>query len=213
MPQLFPSGTNTVLRTIVVAAVAFGAVVTFAVWAFARTPAATGQYRAYRQPVPFSHPLHVNGLKIDCRYCHAGAERTAMAGLPPTQACVPCHLDSLINTDLFAPIRASIKNGQPIPWQRVTSVPDFVYFNHAVHVRTGVRCESCHGPVNMMATVYQAAPLTMEWCLQCHRNPTPFLRNPDNVTKMGYQPQPGEGDDVQKRNSVHAPTNCSTCHR
>jgi len=213
MPQLFPSGTNTVLRTIVAAAVAFGAVVTFAVWAFARTPAATGQYRAYRQPVPFSHPLHVNGLKIDCRYCHVGAERAAMAGLPPTQACVPCHLDSLINADLFAPIRASIKNGQPIPWQRVTRVPDFVYFNHAVHVRTGVSCESCHGPVNMMATVYQAAPLTMEWCLQCHRAPERYMAIRDAAVTGWTRGDRQRGAVVAARYDVQQLTSCTTCHR
>src|SRR5919108_4741524 len=135
MPQLFTRRADIILRTVLVSFAALVIVIPTALWAWARSPAATGQYQVRRQPIPFAHPLHVNGLKIDCRYCHTGAERTAIAGLPPTQACVPCHWDSVLQSNLFAPLRASLATGRPIPWQRVTNVPDFVFFNHAAHAR------------------------------------------------------------------------------
>jgi hypothetical protein len=111
------------------------------------------------------------------------------------------------------PIRQAFAEDEPVHWTRVHDLPDYVYFNHSAHVNAAVGCESCHGRIDQMVKVYQAKPLTMEWCLGCHRNPVPFLRNPENVTKMGYQPQPGEGEDVRKKNDVNPPTNCSTCHR
>ena len=141
-----------------------------ALFAWARTPAATGQYASVSQPIPFSHPVHVNGLRISCLYCHAGAERTATAGLPPTRACVACHSSLWLGSPPFEPVRRSLREGTPIQWQRVTSVPDFVFFNHAMHTRNGVGCESCHGRVDLMPQVRQVQPLTMGWCVQCHRD-------------------------------------------
>ena len=192
MAQLFSPRADITLRTALAAAIISVVALPLAAWAFARTPAATGQYRAPRQPVPFAHSLHVNGLKIDCRYCHAGAERAAMAGLPPTAACVPCHRDATVSSNLFTAVRQSLSSGKSIPWQRVTNVPDFVFFNHAVHVRNGVSCQACHGPVESMAVVYQAAPLTMEWCVQCHRAPERYA--------------PGAA-------RVEGLLSCTTCHR
>ena len=187
MPQLFTPRADTILRTAAVAIVLVMLTATLAAWAVVRSPAVTGQYVAVQQPVPFSHPMHVNGLAIDCRYCHASVERGPLAGLPPAEACVPCHQDGYLSSNQFAAVRLSLSTGRPIPWRRVTHVPDFVFFNHAVHVHGGVGCASCHGPVQMMEQVYQAAPLTMDWCLKCHRE--------------------------AERHDVDRLTSCATCHR
>jgi hypothetical protein len=213
MAQLFPPRANLVVRTVLVAFAVFGVFVPFAVWAFARTPAATGQYRTYSQPVPFSHPLHVNGLRIDCRYCHAGAERSPVAGLPPTRTCAPCHLDSMLSSPLLAPVEQSLATGRPIAWRRVTSLPDFVFFNHAVHVRDGVACQTCHGPVQLMDQVYQAAPLTMEWCVQCHRAPERYMAvTAAGVNGWTHGDLP-RGIALARRYDVARLTSCTTCHR
>jgi hypothetical protein len=216
MAQLFPRSANTAVRVALVAAGALLVGVPLGALAFVRTPAATGQYASVRQPVAFSHPLHVNGLRIDCRYCHAGAERGPMAGLPPTSACVPCHDQGWLNSSLFAAVRRSLATRRPIPWRRVTAVPDFVFFDHAVHVRKGVGCESCHGRVDLMQEVYQAAPLTMGWCLDCHREPERFLRPVEQVTAMGWEPdgsQRATGRALAARYHVRRLTTCTACHR
>jgi hypothetical protein len=124
-----------------------------------------------------------------------------------------CHATVKKDSDLLLPIRQAFAENEPVQWTRVHDLPDYVYFDHSAHVNAAVGCESCHGRIDQMVKVYQAKPLTMEWCLGCHRDPAPFLRNPENVTKMGYQPQPREGDDVKTKNAVNPPTNCSTCHR
>ena len=165
------------------------------------------------QPVPYSHALHAGELGLDCRYCHSTVERAAKAAVPPSATCMNCHSTVRKESELLQPIRAAFAENTPVHWTRVHDLPDYVYFNHEAHVNAAIGCESCHGRIDQMVKVYQAKPLTMEWCLGCHRNPAPFLRNPENVTKMGYQPQPGEGDDVKKKNAVNPPTNCSTCHR
>jgi len=176
MAQLFPRWANSAVRALLIVGAALLAGIPVALLAWARSPSATGQYVAVEQPIPFSHPLHVTGLQIDCRYCHAGAERSAMAGLPPTRACVGCHTDLWVSSSIFEPVRHSLRTATPIPWRRVTAVPDFVFFNHAVHTRKGIACESCHGRVDLMEQVYQTAPLTMAWCLHCHREPERYIR-------------------------------------
>ena len=216
MAQLFPRWANTAVRVALVAAGALLVGVPFGALAFVRTPAATGQYASMRQPVAFSHPLHVNGLRIDCRYCHAGAERASMAGLPPTSACVPCHDARWLGSSLFAPVRRSLATRRPIPWRRVNALPDFVFFNHAVHVRKGVACETCHGRVDLMQEVYQAAPLTMAWCLDCHRAPERFLRPVEQVTAMGWTADGSQlemGRALAARYRVRRLTTCTACHR
>jgi hypothetical protein len=192
-----------------VAAVAFG-------MAWARTPVARGKYVHVVQPVPFDHRLHVTGLRIDCRYCHAGAERTALAGLPSTEKCTVCHTQLVLSTPQFSAVRRSLQTGRPIPWRRVTELPAFVYFDHAMHVENGVGCETCHGRVDRMAEVRQEASLTMGWCVDCHRNPAPHLRPVEAVTAMGWSP-PASGDSLgaalAARYHVRRLTNCTTCHR
>lgn len=182
--------------------------------AWVRTPDLRRQFEPVPQPVPFSHPVHVTGLRLDCRYCHATVERAANAGLPSTATCVPCHNETLIRSAVMAPVRASLATGQPIPWRRVNGVPDFVFFNHAAHVNNGVGCESCHGRVDRMAQVYQDKPLTMGWCLGCHRDPAPNLRPLSAITTMGYvAPNDSLGAALMREYEVRRLTDCTTCHR
>jgi hypothetical protein len=181
-----------------------------------RTPLERGQFAPIEQPVAFSHQLHVRGFRIDCRYCHYTVERAATAGLPSTDVCLPCHKQVWLDGPMFAPVRASIATGRPIPWVRVNQLPAFVYFDHAIHVRKGVGCETCHGRVDTMPRVYQTASLTMKWCLDCHREPERHLRPVEQVTTMGWQPKHPQlalGRELVQRYHVRRLTNCTTCHR
>ncbi len=184
------------------------------------------------QPVPYSHALHAGQLGIDCRYCHTTVERAAKAAVPPAATCMNCHSTVKKDSDLLIPVRKAYAENDAVHWTRVHNLPDYVYFNHMAHVNAAIGCETCHGRIDQMTKVYQAKPLTMGWCIDCHRNPEPFLRDPKNVTKMGYDDPPsdphrlpGEGLDVAHRNQIfsvnedpatrtpRAPLNCSTCHR
>jgi len=165
------------------------------------------------QPVPYSHALHAGELGLDCRYCHSTVERAGEAAVPPAAVCMNCHSQVKKDSEILLPVRQAYAEGEPIHWTRVTDLPDYVFFNHEAHVNAAVGCETCHGRVDQMVKVYQHASLTMGWCLDCHRNPEPNLRKPENVTVMGYKPAKGEGAAVKQANNVHPPLNCSTCHR
>ena len=184
------------------------------------------------QPVPFSHQHHVSGLGIDCRYCHTSVETSSFAGIPPTKTCMNCHSQIWTNAQLLEPVRASYKSGESLQWTRVNQLPDFVFFNHSIHVNKGVGCNTCHGPVDKMPLMYQQESLQMEWCLSCHRAPEKNLRPRDQVFNMRYLPPTSahlvaldgqsyaDQDDlgaalVKKYNvrSVKDITSCSTCHR
>jgi hypothetical protein len=184
------------------------------VWA--RVPAGTGQQDEVAQPVQFDHRHHVVDDGLDCRYCHTSVDRAATAGITSTALCMNCHAQIWNRSPRLEPVRESYFTGQPIPWTRVHRLPDFVYFNHAIHVNKGIGCETCHGRVDQMPAIEQVAPLTMGWCLDCHRDPAPFLRPLDQITTMGWKP---EGDpaalarDLMKRHDVHSRVNCTTCHR
>ena len=168
------------------------------------------------QPVPFSHRLHAGDLEIDCRYCHVNVERTAAAGVPATQVCMNCHRVAMAQSPLLEPIRQSASTGFPMEWVRIHEVPDFAYFHHAAHVRAGVGCVSCHGRVDQMDVVRLEAPLSMAWCLDCHRNPAPNLRPSDQVTNMRWIPPENQAE-VAKRmidtQRLRPPVDCSGCHR
>jgi hypothetical protein len=163
--------------------------------------------------------VHAGALRIDCRFCHATAERSSSAGLPPTAACVGCHNDVLFATSIFAPVRKSLSTSRPIDWRRVNALPDFAFFDHSIHLAKGVGCETCHGRVDEMARVEQAAPLTMGWCLGCHRNPTPHLRPESEITTMGWDAahERPRSDSialrVSRENHVRGLVSCTTCHR
>jgi len=216
MAALFPPWTNVAARATLTAAACAIVGVPLGLMAWVRTPNATRRYRPVSQSVPFDHRIHVTGLHIDCRYCHYTAERSSTAGIPPSTTCVPCHSQLWMSSSTLAPVRRSVATDQPIRWNRVTSLPDFVYFDHAIHVAKGVGCETCHGRVDRMATVYQAAPLTMNWCVSCHRDPAQHLRPVEAITTMGYvprEPQRTLGDSLVRAYHVRRLTDCTTCHR
>ena len=216
MAALFPPWANAAARATLVACAVVGTGVPLGLMAWVRTPNATRQYAPVSQPVPFDHRLHVTGFGIDCRYCHSAVERSATAGIPATSMCVPCHTESWMRSPQLAPVRQSMATGQPIPWNRVHALPDFVYFDHSAHVTKGVGCETCHGRVDRMAQVYQAAPLTMQWCVSCHRDPAPHLRPDSAITAMGWrggEAEPALGRRLAATYRVRSLTNCTTCHR
>jgi hypothetical protein len=178
----------------------------------------TGQSITRTQPVPFSHAHHVGGLGLDCRYCHTSVESTRFAGVPPTETCMTCHSQLWTNAAMLAPVRESLATNKSIHWQRVHVLPDYVYFDHSIHVAKGVGCSTCHGRVDRMPLIRQAAPLTMGWCLDCHRNPAAAIRPLDKVFDMTWSPpkdQAAEGRRLLTQYHIDTThlTDCSKCHR
>jgi hypothetical protein len=169
------------------------------------------------QPVPFSHKHHVSGLGIDCRYCHDSVEIASNAGMPPTQTCMTCHSQIWTNAQILQPVRTSLASGVPLKWQSVYTLPDYVYFDHSVHVANGVGCTECHGPIGDMPLTRKAKTLYMSWCLDCHRNPAPHLRPPEAVFDPHWQRTAGtpSGQELMRRYHIHPATltDCSVCHR
>jgi hypothetical protein len=182
---------------------------------YARSDYYVSTNRVPPQPVPFSHKHHVSGLGIDCRFCHSGAETGARAELPPTETCMTCHSQIWTNAELLAPVRESFAKNKPLVWQRVARVPDFVFFRHDIHIAKGVGCVSCHGHVEEMPLTYRAKPLTMQFCLDCHRNPAPNLRPHDKITDMKWKPAPGETAALAAHAKIDPAdiVHCYTCHR
>jgi hypothetical protein len=186
-------------------------------WLWPRTDYARHVRSAVEQPVPFSHQHHVAGLGIDCRFCHSSVEVSASAGLPPTHTCMTCHSQIWTNASLLAPVRNSLANQTPITWQRITDLPDYVYFNHSIHIAKGVGCESCHGEIETMPLTYKARILTMGFCLGCHRDPGPNLRPRSALYDTAWH----RGSDIPSAAEFmrlyHVPdrvlTDCSLCHR
>jgi hypothetical protein len=152
-----------------------------------RSSWATKQNEFVEQPLQFSHAHHVGGMGLDCRYCHTSVEKSSFAGIPPTKTCMNCHSQIWTNAPILEPVRASFRNDKPLNWIRVNDLPDFVYFNHQIHIKQGVGCDTCHGPVDKMPLMYQAKPLLMEWCVGCHRAPENFIRPRSEVFNMNYQ--------------------------
>ena len=168
------------------------------------------------QPVPYSHRLHVGEMGLDCRYCHASVEVSPVANVPPTAVCMNCHKLVKRDSPLLEPIRSSAASGHPMQWVRVHKLPDYVYFNHKVHIAAGVGCVSCHGRIDEMDVVTQMQPLSMSWCLDCHRNAGPNRRPVSEVTNMKWTPPKDAtalAAKLQQERPVHPPTECSGCHR
>jgi hypothetical protein len=182
---------------------------------FVRSPLFTGQGEPIMQPLQFDHRHHVADVGIDCRYCHATVETAASAGYPATEVCMSCHGQIWNQSPLLAPVRQSYFTGQALPWKRVHELPDYVYFNHSIHVNKGVGCVTCHGRVDQMGEVMQDAPLTMEWCLDCHRDPTSRLRPREHLTDLAWTPADpaAVGRQVAQSLDVHTRTSCTACHR
>jgi hypothetical protein len=212
---VFPKWTNRLREAVAVAALG-GVVYLVVIVAGVFSPQNSAIGYAPEQPVPYSHSLHVGELGIDCRYCHVTVETSARANVPPTATCMNCHKTVRTTSDKLAAVRKSAETGEPIHWTRVHDLPDFVYFNHAGHVQSGVGCVSCHGRVDRMEVVEQVAPLTMAWCLECHRNPDPNLRPREFVTAMDWVPDgdPAElGARLRAERKISPSVDCATCHR
>ena len=177
-----------------------------------------GPYRigdAPPQPIPFSHKHHVGDDGIDCRFCHASVETSSFAGIPATRICMTCHSQLFTDAPMLASVRESAARGEPLHWTRVHRLPDFVYFDHAIHVKKGVGCVECHGRVDRMPLMRRVAPLTMQWCLDCHRDPTPHLRDPAHVVDMAPSAavRVSSGVPHEALATRRRLTDCSTCHR
>ena len=205
-----------ILRPAVAIAVVGGALYATIVVAFGFSPQATDVGYAPLQPVPYSHALHVGQLGMDCRYCHTSVETAAHAAVPPTQTCMNCHKMVRADSEKLIPVFESYATGMPVEWIRVHDLPDYVYFNHSAHVRRGVGCVSCHGRIDAMEVVTQVEPLSMGWCLQCHRNPEPHLRPLEFVTQLDWVPAEDQlllGRRLREENNINPPQDCNTCHR
>jgi hypothetical protein len=215
---LFPRWTNTVSRLSAAALLAIPAIAIGGLMAYVRSPLVTNQFNPVEQPIEFDHRHHAGDEQIDCRYCHWTVENSPSAGIPSTTVCVSCHAQVWNKSPYLNEVRKAFFTDQPIPWVRVHNLPDFVYFNHSIHVNKGVGCVTCHGRVDEMGAVYQQAPLTMAWCLDCHRNPEPNLRPAEAITSMTWQPPEGVdpveyGKTLAAQYDVHSRTSCTTCHR
>lgn len=184
--------------------------------AWVRSPLSTGVGEAATQPIQFDHRHHVRDDGIDCQYCHYDSERSPSAGMPETATCMGCHAQIWKDSPRLEPVRSSYYRNEPIAWQRVYDLPDFVYFNHSMHVKSGVGCETCHGRVDLMAAIEKANTLQMDWCLDCHRHPERFVRPAREITKMGYIPtipQRELGPRLVASSHIRPPTDCTGCHR
>ncbi len=215
MAQVFSKKANRIPRRLLIALTLKGCAVVAFFWYYGSPNFTDVGYRP-KQPVPYSHKLHAGDLGMDCRYCHVGVEKGAVAVVPPTSTCMNCHKIVKPESELLAPIRASYESGTPMGWIRVHKVPDYAHFDHSIHVRAGVGCESCHGNVAKMEVIEQKQPLSMGWCLDCHRNPDEHLRPANLITKMGWTP----GEDqktfaatLKKEKHLAPPEDCSACHR
>ncbi len=216
MSQIFHHSTNTLSRLSI-----FGGifVIAFLVWAWAELNASTYATRAkvpVEQPVPFSHEHHVGGLGIDCRYCHTTVEDSSFANIPPTKTCMNCHSQIWSTAPMLEPVRESFRTDKSIRWIRVHDLPDYVYFNHSIHVAKGVGCTTCHGQVNKMPLMWQESTLQMTWCLDCHRHPERFVRPRSEVFSVTYVPPADQlalGRKLVKEYRIQSLTSCSTCHR
>ncbi|MSR31038.1 MAG: cytochrome C [Gemmataceae bacterium] len=225
MPQVFPRYAN-VLTWVIIAGVFLAANIGgVAAMIFARSPYATHSQLMLTQPVQFSHAHHVNGLGIDCRYCHNSVEDSNYANIPPTKTCMNCHSQIWVGSKMLEPVRESFRTGKSLEWERIHRLSDFVYFDHSIHVTKGVGCASCHGRVDHMQAVYQKGTLLMEWCLDCHRAPERYLRPRDQVFNMDFKPEDLQqangkphtqatlGAELRKKYDIRSLIECSTCHR
>jgi hypothetical protein len=216
MSQIFHRSANTLSKVSIFGVlILIGGLVLLAI-VLARSTYTTRQHEFVEQPLQFSHMHHVTDVGIDCRYCHTSVETSAFAGIPPTKTCMNCHSVLFANAAFLEPVRASFRDNRPLHWIRVYDLPDFVYFNHSIHVKKGIGCESCHGRVDQMPLLYQDNSLLMEWCIDCHRNPQNYVRPRSEITTMGYRPAVAQsvlGPQLVKDYGIKPPLNCSTCHR
>jgi hypothetical protein len=218
MTQIFSPAADTWLRLFLLAGLALTAGGLVMVVGVARSDYVTSSNFRPSQPVPFSHRHHAGELGIDCRYCHSSVEDGPHAGLPPTATCMTCHSQIWTNASMLAPVRGSLAENKPLSWTRVAKLPDYVFFRHDVHIAKGVGCETCHGRIDEMALTYRAKAFTMQFCLDCHRDPAPNLRPANAITAMGWKPEgdaraAGEAIAAREHIRVGELTHCYVCHR
>lgn len=224
---VFPSWANYLLPLLIVAVLG-GALYAPIIVGYGFSPKATNVGYQPKQPVPYSHAMHAGQLGIDCRFCHTTVENNTYAAIPNTQVCISCHnpADSgngvRKNSEKLQPLFDSYKSGLPVEWIKIHDLPDYVYFNHSAHVNKGVGCASCHGRIDKMEEVYQDQPLSMSWCLDCHRQPEKNLRPANQITNMNWtaadegKDQLTLGAELKDFYNIHNSTymtSCSTCHR
>jgi hypothetical protein len=216
MPQIFHHSTNTLSRVSIFGAFFFAVVFFGAVALLDRSAYWTRQTEVLAQPVPFSHDHHVGAIGIDCRYCHGTVETAAFAGMPTSSVCMNCHAQIWADSPMLEPVRTSHRTGTPLRWARVNDLPDFVYFDHGIHVSKGIGCVECHGRVDRMPLTYKAQTLQMEWCLRCHRHPERRLRPRDKIFNLAWEPPAAAAalrHELAAQYRVAAMLDCSTCHR
>ncbi len=214
MSQIFHRSTNTLARVSIFGGIFFVAALIGLFAHLDRSSYNTGKGVVLAQPIPFSHDHHTAALGISCLYCHTSVEESAFAGIPPTATCMNCHKQIWAQSPMLAGVRESYQTGEPIEWTRINDLPDYVYFNHSIHVAKGVGCESCHGRVDQMPLIMRAESLQMEWCLECHRNPERQVRPLSEVYTMGWEPEANfDRAALIEEHDIDSKVNCSTCHR
>lgn len=212
--QVFHRSANAFARLSIIGGLILVGLIGTAAWFWYNSPLVKTRQNALAQPVPFSHQHHVAGLGIDCRYCHTSVEESAFAGMPATQVCMNCHSQIWTGAEMLEPVRASFRNNEPLEWNRVHRLADFVRFNHSIHVNNGIGCVSCHGRVDQMPLMSQEKPLSMSWCLECHRNPEKFVRPQDKVFEIAWEPenQAEQGPALVEEYELRKLQHCSACH-
>ena len=218
MSQIFHPSMNIIARVTLLAIILLVAGLAWFGYYTVRSPFMTEVGVAKAQAVPYSHAQHVGGLGLDCRYCHTAVEESNMASIPPTETCMGCHRQVATDSPNLELVRNSAETNQPLEWIRVHDLADFVYFNHAIHVKQGVGCETCHGRVDQMPVVAKVQSLQMDWCLDCHRDPAKYVRPREAVFSMGYTPPTDQailGPQLVTDYGIHVKqlTDCSVCHR
>lgn len=218
MVQVFSRYADSVARVAMIAILLLPFIIVGVAYGVMQSSYITGSQVTLEQPVPFSHAHHAGELGLDCRYCHNSVERVAFASVPSTHTCMTCHSQLFTNSDMLKPIRESLIENKPIKWTRVHRLPGYVYFDHSVHVANGVGCSTCHGRVDQMPLVRQTQPLTMAWCLSCHRDPAPNLRPREEIFNMSWTPpknQARQGHELVESYHIRVDhlSDCSVCHR
>jgi hypothetical protein len=219
MAQIFPRSANVYSKVIIVLVVLLICFAGWTTYAVFWSPYTTYVDVPLEQPVPFSHKHHVGDDGIDCRYCHTSVEKSSFADIPSTQICMTCHSQLWTEAPVLAPLRRSLTAREPIAWNRVNDLPDFVYFDHSIHIAKGVGCSTCHGAVDQMPLIWRTQTLYMKWCLDCHRAPQNFVRPHSELFNLDWKPPPDQavrGGRLVRQYHIDTTgrlTNCSVCHR
>jgi hypothetical protein len=217
MAQIFHASSNSLAKISIAGAVLAVGFIVWAAYSLNAGSFTTAVGVAPAQPVPFSHKHHVGDDGIDCRYCHTSVETSAFAGLPPTETCMSCHSQLWTNAEMLEPVRSSFRTGTSLEWTRVHDLPDFVYFNHSIHVNKGIGCSTCHGRVDQMPLMYKVNTLYMQWCVDCHRHPERQVRPREEVFNIAYETPAANQDEIGPKlvalYRIQSLTDCVTCHR